>query len=282
MRIKETLNLGKTAFPMRAGLPNREIDWQKGWADNNLYQQRQKLNEGKPSFVLHDGPPFANGNIHMGHALNKTSKDIIVRYKSMNGFRAPFVPGWDTHGLPIEQALAKKGIKRKEMSLVDYRKLCYDYAMEQVNTQRQDFKRLGISADWDNPYITLTADFEAEEIRVFGEMAKKGYIYKGKKPVYWSPSSESTLAEAEIEYKDIKSPSMYVAFNVVDGKDLLDADTKFIIWTTTPWTIPANLGIAVNPAFDYVQVLADGQKYVVAAERLNKMTDLLGWESVEI
>lgn len=254
----------------------------KGWADNNLYQQRQKLNEGKPSFVLHDGPPFANGNIHMGHALNKTSKDIIVRYKSMNGFRAPFVPGWDTHGLPIEQALAKKGIKRKEMSLVDYRKLCYDYAMEQVNTQRQDFKRLGISADWDNPYITLTADFEAEEIRVFGEMAKKGYIYKGKKPVYWSPSSESTLAEAEIEYKDIKSPSMYVAFNVVDGKDLLDADTKFIIWTTTPWTIPANLGIAVNPAFDYVQVLADGQKYVVAAERLNKMTDLLGWESVEI
>ncbi|WP_081038306.1 isoleucine--tRNA ligase, partial [Latilactobacillus curvatus] len=282
MRIKETLNLGKTAFPMRAGLPNREIDWQKGWADNNLYQQRQKLNEGKPSFVLHDGPPFANGNIHMGHALNKTSKDIIVRYKSMNGFRAPFVPGWDTHGLPIEQALAKKGIKRKEMSLVDYRKLCYDYAMEQVNKQREDFKRLGISADWDNPYITLTADFEAEEIRVFGEMAKKGYIYKGKKPVYWSPSSESTLAEAEIEYKDIKSPSMYVAFNVVDGKDLLDADTKFIIWTTTPWTIPANLGIAVNPAFDYVQVLADGQKYVVAAERLNKMTDLLGWESVEI
>ncbi len=173
MRIKETLNLGKTAFPMRAGLPNREIDWQKGWADNNLYQQRQKLNEGKPSFVLHDGPPFANGNIHMGHALNKTSKDIIVRYKSMNGFRAPFVPGWDTHGLPIEQALAKKGIKRKEMSLVDYRKLCYDYAMEQVNKQREDFKRLGISADWDNPYITLTADFEAEEIRVFGEMAKK-------------------------------------------------------------------------------------------------------------
>lgn len=282
MRIKETLNLGKTAFPMRAGLPNREIDWQKGWADNNLYQQRQKLNAGKPSFVLHDGPPFANGNIHMGHALNKISKDIIVRYKSMNGFRAPFVPGWDTHGLPIEQALAKKGIKRKEMSLVDYRKLCYDYAMEQVNKQREDFKRLGVSADWDNPYITLTADFEAEEVRVFGEMAKKGYIYKGKKPVYWSPSSESTLAEAEIEYKDIKSPSMYVAFNVVDGKDLLDADTKFIIWTTTPWTIPANLGIAVNPAFDYVQVLADGQKYVVAAERLNKMTDLLGWESVAI
>ncbi|MDC9280733.1 class I tRNA ligase family protein, partial [Clostridioides difficile] len=158
----------------------------------------------------------------------------------------------------------------------------YDYAMEQVNKQREDFKRLGISADWDNPYITLTADFEAEEIRVFGEMAKKGYIYKGKKPVYWSPSSESTLAEAEIEYKDIKSPSMYVAFNVVDGKDLLAAATKFIIWTTTPWTIPANLGIAVNPAFDYVQVLADGQKYVVAAERLNKMTDLLGWESVEI
>lgn len=282
MKIKETLNLGQTAFPMRAGLPTREIDWQADWQDNQLYQQRQKLNAEKPSFVLHDGPPFANGNIHMGHALNKISKDIIVRYKSMNGFRAPFVPGWDTHGLPIEQALAKRGIKRKEMSLVDYRKLCYDYAMEQVEKQRADFKRLGISADWDNPYITLTKDFEAEEIRVFGKMAEQGYIYKGKKPVYWSPSSESTLAEAEIEYKDIKSPSMFVTFNVVDGRDLLDTDTKMIIWTTTPWTIPANLAISVNPAFDYVQIMADGQKYVVAYDRLNILKETIGWQDVTV
>ncbi|MBZ0324184.1 isoleucine--tRNA ligase [Enterococcus casseliflavus] len=282
MKMKETLHLGKTSFPMRGNLPNREVDWQKEWEENQLYQRRQELNEGKPTFVLHDGPPYANGNIHIGHSLNKISKDIIVRSKSMSGFRSPYVPGWDTHGLPIEQVLTNKGIKRKEMSLAEYRKKCEEYALTQVDTQRADFKRLGVSGDWDHPYITLTPDYEAAEIRVFGKMAEKGYIYKGLKPIYWSPSSESSLAEAEIEYKDVKSPSIYVAFPVADGKELLDSDTAFVIWTTTPWTLPANLGISVNPTFAYVQILADGRKFVVAKDLLETVTNEIGWESVEV
>uniref|UniRef100_UPI00403F0312 isoleucine--tRNA ligase n=1 Tax=Candidatus Enterococcus willemsii TaxID=1857215 RepID=UPI00403F0312 len=282
MKMKDTLHLGKTAFPMRGNLPNREGQWQKEWEEKDIYGQRQKLNEGKPTFILHDGPPFANGNIHIGHALNKISKDIIVRSKSMSGFRAPYVPGWDTHGLPIEQVLTNKGIKRKEMSTAEYRQKCYDYALTQVDTQREDFKRLGVSGDWENPYITLTPDFEAAEIRVFGKMAEKGYIYKGLKPIYWSPSSESSLAEAEIEYKDVKSPSIYVAFKVANGKGLLDEDTSFVIWTTTPWTLPANLGISVNPEYTYVQVNADGRKFMVAKDLLATVTEAIGWENVEI
>ncbi|MCJ0601655.1 isoleucine--tRNA ligase [Enterococcus cecorum] len=267
---------------MRGNLPNREGEWQKEWDEKDLYGQRQKLNEGKPSFVLHDGPPYANGNIHLGHSLNKISKDIIIRSKSMSGFRAPYVPGWDTHGLPIEQVLAKQGVKRKEMDIVEYRKLCHDYALSQVDKQRADFKRLGVSGDWEHPYVTLTPDYEAAQIRVFGKMAEKGYIYKGLKPIYWSPSSESSLAEAEIEYHDVKSPSIYVAFKVVDGKDLLDTDTSFIIWTTTPWTLPANLGISANPDFDYVQIKADGRKFVVAKDLLETVSKEIGWENVEV
>ena len=282
MKLKETLHLGRTGFPMRGNLPNREGEWQKEWDEKDLYGQRQKLNEGKPSFVLHDGPPYANGNIHLGHSLNKISKDIIIRSKSMSGFRAPYVPGWDTHGLPIEQVLAKQGVKRKEMDIVEYRKLCHDYALSQVDKQRADFKRLGVSGDWEHPYVTLTPDYEAAQIRVFGKMAEKGYIYTGLKPIYWSPSSESSLAEAEIEYHDVKSPSIYVAFKVVDGKDLLDTDTSFIIWTTTPWTLPANLGISANPDFDYVQIKADGRKFVVAKDLLETVSKEIGWENVEV
>ncbi|MDY3024867.1 MAG: class I tRNA ligase family protein, partial [Streptococcus hyovaginalis] len=221
MKLKETLNLGKTAFPMRAGLPNKEPQWQAAWEEAGIYQKRQLLNEGKPSFHLHDGPPYANGNIHVGHALNKISKDIIVRSKSMLGYSAPYVPGWDTHGLPIEQVLAKQGVKRKEMDLAEYLEMCRDYALSQVDKQRDDFKRLGVSADWDNPYITLDPKFEADQIRVFGAMADKGYIYRGAKPVYWSWSSESALAEAEIEYHDIDSTSLYYANKVKDGKGVL-------------------------------------------------------------
>lgn len=282
MKLKETLHLGKTGFPMRGNLPTREAQWQQEWDEKDLYNQRQKLNEGKPSFILHDGPPYANGNIHLGHSLNKISKDIIVRSKSMSGFRSPFVPGWDTHGLPIEQVLAKQGIKRKEMDMVAYRQLCHDYALSQVDKQRADFKRLGVSGDWNHPYITLTPDYESAQIRVFGKMAEKGYIYKGLKPIYWSPSSESSLAEAEIEYHDVKSPSIFVAFKVVDGKDLLDTDTSFIIWTTTPWTLPANLGISANPDFDYVQIKADGRKFVVAKELLETVSQEIGWQEVEV
>ncbi|EJF8944531.1 isoleucine--tRNA ligase [Enterococcus faecalis] len=282
MKMKETLQLGKTAFPMRGNLPNRETEWQKDWEEKGLYEQRQKLNEGKPTFVLHDGPPYANGNIHLGHSLNKISKDIIIRSKSMSGFRSPYVPGWDTHGLPIEQVLTNKGVKRKEMTVAEYREKCKEYALSQVDKQRNDFKRLGVSGDWEHPYITLDPEYEAAEIRVFGKMAEKGYIYKGLKPIYWSPSSESSLAEAEIEYKDVKSPSIYVAFNVADGKGLLDNETAFVIWTTTPWTLPANLGISVNPDFTYVEVKADGRKFVIAKDLLTTVKEAIGWEEVEV
>lgn len=284
MKLKDTLNLGKTAFPMRAGLPTKEAQWQEEWANADLYMKRQKLNEGKPSFNLHDGPPYANGNIHVGHALNKISKDIIVRSKSMSGFSAPFVPGWDTHGLPIEQVLAKQGVKRKELPLDKYLEMCKEYALSQVEKQKTDFKRLGISADWDNPYITLVPEYEAAQIRVFGAMAGKGYIYRGAKPVYWSWSSESALAEAEIEYHDIDSTSLYYANKVKDGKGVLDTDTYIVVWTTTPFTITASRGLTVGPEFDYIVVKPqnDTRKFVVAAELLNDLSQRFSWENPEI
>ncbi|WEV61010.1 isoleucine--tRNA ligase [Streptococcaceae bacterium ESL0729] len=282
MKVKDTLNLGKTAFPMRAGLPTKEPIWQEGWYQADLYSARLKQNEDKPSFMLHDGPPYANGNIHVGHALNKISKDIIVRYKNMTGFRAPLVPGWDTHGLPIEQVLAKKGIKRKEMDLLDYLEECRKYALSQVDTQREDFKRLGVMADWEHPYVTLDPSYEAAQIKVFGKMAEKGYIYKGQKPIYWSPSSESSLAEAEIEYQDVRSASIFVAFKAVDTRGLLPEDTEFVIWTTTPWTIPSNLGIFAHPDYDYVLVSTNNRKFLVASELVDSVASELGWEEFEI
>ena len=284
MKLKETLNLGKTAFPMRAGLPNKEPIWQKEWEDAKMYQRRQELNQGKPHFTLHDGPPYANGNIHVGHAMNKISKDIIVRSKSMSGFYAPYVPGWDTHGLPIEQVLAKQGVKRKELDRAEYLKMCRDYALSQVDKQREDFKRLGVSADWDNPYVTLTPDYEAAQIRVFGEMAKKGYIYQGAKPVYWSWSSESALAEAEIEYHDLVSTSLYYANKVKDGKGVLDTDTYIVVWTTTPFTVTASRGLTVGADIEYVLVKPAGEdrKFVVASELLNSLSEKFGWTDVEV
>lgn len=284
MKLKDTLNLGKTEFPMRAGLPTKEPEWQKAWDEAEIYKKRQALNEGKPDFHLHDGPPYANGNIHVGHALNKISKDIIVRSKSMSGFRAPYVPGWDTHGLPIEQVLAKQGVKRKEIDLVTYLEMCRDYALSQVDKQREDFKRLGVSADWENPYVTLTPQYEADQIRVFGAMADKGYIYRGAKPVYWSWSSESALAEAEIEYHDIDSTSLYYANKVKDGKGVLDTDSYIVVWTTTPFTITASRGLTVGPDMDYVVVKPTGQerKYVVAEGLLNILSEKFGWTDVEV
>ncbi|HEO7051791.1 TPA: isoleucine--tRNA ligase [Streptococcus agalactiae] len=284
MKLKETLNLGQTAFPMRAGLPNKEPQWQEAWDQADIYKKRQALNEGKPAFHLHDGPPYANGNIHVGHALNKISKDIIVRSKSMSGFRAPYVPGWDTHGLPIEQVLAKKGVKRKEMDLAEYLEMCRDYALSQVDKQRDDFKRLGVSADWENSYITLTPDYEADQVRVFGAMADKGYIYRGAKPVYWSWSSESALAEAEIEYHDIDSTSLYYANKVKDGKGILDTDTYIVVWTTTPFTVTASRGLTVGPDMEYVVVAPVGseRKYLLAEVLVDSLAAKFGWENFEI
>ncbi|EAH3467020.1 isoleucine--tRNA ligase, partial [Listeria monocytogenes] len=282
MEYKDTLLMPKTDFPMRGNLPNKEPEWQAKWEEEKLYEKIQEKNAGRPTYILHDGPPYANGELHMGHALNKTIKDIIVRYKSMAGFSSPYVPGWDTHGLPIETAIAKKGVKRKEMSIAEFRKLCAEYAMKQVDGQRTGFKRLGINGDWENPYITLLPEYEAEQIKVFGEMAKKGYIYKGKKPVYWSPSSESALAEAEIEYQDKTSASIFVAFKVTDGKGVLDEGTNIVIWTTTPWTIPANMGITVNPDLDYVVIESAGEKYVVAEALLPSLREKLGFEDATV
>lgn len=284
MKVKDTLNLGKTKFPMRGNLPVREVERQNEWEENKVYEQRQKLNEGKPSFVLHDGPPYANGNIHMGHAMNKISKDFIVRSKSMMGFRAPYVPGWDTHGLPIEQQLKKAGVDRKALSVAEFREMCRQYALEQVDKQRKDFKRLGVAGEWDNPYLTLKPEYEAQQIRVFGKMAEKGLIYKGKKPVFWSWSSESALAEAEVEYHDVTSPSAFYGEQVVDGKGVLDENTYMVVWTTTPWTIPASEGITIDATFDYavVQHDDDERKYVLAADLVNADTELFGWNDVKI
>ncbi|MEH6905048.1 isoleucine--tRNA ligase [Neobacillus drentensis] len=282
MEYKNTLLMPQTEFPMRGNLPQREPEIQAKWEEMNIYQKVQERTKERPMFVLHDGPPYANGDIHMGHALNKILKDMIVRYKSMSGYHAPYVPGWDTHGLPIEQALTNKGVKRKEMTVAEFRQLCTKYALEQIDNQREQFKRLGVRGDWENPYITLKPAYEAQQIKVFGEMAKKGYIYKGLKPVYWSPSSESALAEAEIEYQDKKSASIYVGFKVKDGKGVLEADTQIIIWTTTPWTIPANLGISVHPDLTYVVVSVNGNKYLVAEALLESVSKEIGWEDATV
>lgn len=282
VEYKDTLLMPKTDFPMRGNLPANEPKMQEKWNEQNIYQLVAERTKDRPHYVLHDGPPYANGDIHIGHALNKVLKDMIVRHRSMTGYHAPYVPGWDTHGLPIEQALTNKGVKRKEMSVAEFRQLCEEYAYEQIDNQREQFKRLGVRGDWENPYITLKPEFEARQIEVFGKMAEKGYIYKGLKPVYWSPSSESALAEAEIEYKDVKSASIYVSFAIKDAKDVVPADAKFIIWTTTPWTLPANLGITVNPELTYVVAAVADNKFIIAKDLLETIAQELAWESYEI
>ena len=282
VELKDTLLMPKTKFPMRGNLPNKEPEFLKRWEEMDLYRKVLEKNAGKPSYVLHDGPPYANGNIHIGHALNKILKDFIVKYKNMNGFVSNYVPGWDTHGLPIEQVLVNNGVDRKSMPATKFRNKCKDYALKQVDKQRADFKKLGVIGDWENPYLTLDPKFEAEQIRVFGKMVDKGYIYKGLKPIYWSPSSESALAEAEIEYRDHTSPSIYVGFELVSEDGVVEKGTKFVIWTTTPWTLPANLGIAVHPDFEYQEVKVNGENYLLAKERVNFLTEQFGWENFEL
>lgn len=272
----------KTDFPMRGGLPTREPQIQEKWSEMDIYEKVQEKTKNKPMFVLHDGPPYANGDIHMGHAMNKVIKDFIVRYKSMSGFNAPYVPGWDTHGLPIEQALTNKGVNRKEMTTAEFRKLCAEYAWEQINNQREQFKRLGVRGDWENPYVTLDPAYEARQIQLFGEMANRGFIYKGLKPVYWSPSSESALAEAEIEYQDKRSPSIYVGFEVQDGKEVLEQGTRVMIWTTTPWTIPSNLAIAVHEDLPYAVVSSTQGTFLIAEELVSTVVEAAELEDANV
>ncbi|MFC5450166.1 isoleucine--tRNA ligase [Paenibacillus aestuarii] len=283
MDYGKTLNLLQTEFPMRGNLPQAEPKIQERWEADDIYAQVEESRKGRNKFVLHDGPPYANGDIHIGHALNKVLKDIIVRFKTLQGYDAPYVPGWDTHGLPIEQAITNSGkVDRKKMSVSEFRKYCEEYALQWVEKQKGQFKRLGIRGDWNNPYITLQPQYEAQQIRVFGKMVQKGYIYKGLKPVYWSPSSESALAEAEIEYKEKTSSSIYVAFPVKDGKGKLPQDAAIVIWTTTPWTLPANLGISVHPEFDYAVVQVNGKKYVLAQGLLETAAKEMGWTDFEV
>lgn len=276
MDYRNTLNLPETDFPMRGNLPKREPEILKAWEDAKLYEMVQKAREGQPKFILHDGPPYANGDIHLGHAINKVLKDIIVKYKTMMGFNAPYVPGWDTHGLPIEQQVIKKlGVNRHAVSTLEFRQKCKDYAEKYVGIQREEFMRLGVRGDWEHPYLTLQKEYEAAQIGVFGDMTKKGYIYKGLKPVYWCPSCETALAEAEIEYADKPANAIYVKFAVRDGLRALTEDNTFvIIWTTTPWTLPANQAISVHPEFKYAVVTADQERWVVAEGMLESLRSL--------
>ena len=263
MNYKDTLLMPKTDFEMRGNLPKKEPKYVERWQENDMYNKVIQQNEGKDSFVFHDGPPYANGNMHMGHMLNKVIKDVICRYKNMNGFYTPYIPGWDTHGLPIENAIQKLGVNRKEMPIAKFREKCDAYAHEQVNKQMEQLIRMGTFADYKHPYLTLQHKFEARQIEVFAKMAVDGLIFKGLKPVYWSPSSESALAEAEVEYHDIKSPTIFVKFQVKDGKGVLDNDVNFVIWTTTPWTIPANLAICLNASYNYALVETEKGKLIV-------------------
>lgn len=280
MEIKESLLMPKTGFEMRGNLSTKEPKVLEKWEKEDVYN---KMNANKDKeFMLHDGPPYANGNMHCGHMLNRLLKDFIVRYKNMSGFKTDFIFGWDTHGLPIENMVTKQGINRKTTPIPEFRTKCKEYALKQVENQKKDIKRLGCLGDYNNPYLTLNPEFEAKEINCFAKMALDGLIYKGLKPVYWSPSSESALAEAEIEYADVTAHTVYVSFNVKDGKGLLSNDDKFIIWTTTPWTLPANLAICANPEFNYGLFKTDKGNFVFLEELKDQLVELLGFKKCEL
>ncbi len=286
----KTLNLPATGFAMRANLPQREPEMLAEWENEDLYKLVMEKNEGKPKFVLHDGPPYANGDIHIGHALNKTLKDFIVRYQNMSGRCAPYVPGWDCHGLPAESAIIKQTkLDRGSMTVSAFRDKCKDFVLSYVDRQREGFKRLGVIGDWKDPYLTLKPEFEAKQIEIFGEMAKKGYIYKGMKPVYWCAYDETALAEAEIEYSDDKCDSIYVKFEVTDDlggkiRNIPGVPEKvyFVIWTTTTWTLPGNLGICLNPDYEYSVVKAGDEAYVMAKELIENVMKIAGIEEYEV
>ena len=282
MNYKETLLMPETSFQMRGNLPENEKLQREKWEEMDLYNKVREKNKGKTPFILHDGPPYANGNIHIGHAMNKILKDFVNRYKMMSGYDMIYIPGWDTHGLPIEQAVTNSGVDRKSMGKAEFRALCEKYAYEQIEKQMVGFKELNVLADWEHPYITLQKEMEARQIEVFAEMAKKGLIFKGLKPVYWSPSSESALAEAEIEYHDRKDPSIFVAFPVVEGNDKVKVGDNLVIWTTTPWTLPCNTGIAISEKFDYAKVKVEDKYYIVANELLDSLAKEFNWENYEV
>jgi len=275
LEFKDTLNLPQTEFPMKGNLPNKEPEILSFWEKINLYQKLREDRKGKDKYILHDGPPYANGHIHIGHALNKILKDILVKYQSMKGKDAPFVPGWDCHGLPIEQQVEKelkeKKIKKEDLSKSEFRKLCREYALKFVNIQKEEFKRLGIIGNWEKPYLTMRPFYQAQEVLELGKVFNKGVAYRGKKPVYWCIYDKTAEAEAEIEYYDKKDPSIYVKFKMKDSDDIY-----LVIWTTTPWTLPANLGVMVHPEFDYVYFKTDKGTLIIAKELLENFKEKTG------
>jgi isoleucyl-tRNA synthetase len=286
MDYKDTLNLPKTSFPMRANLPQNEPKLVEKWQSDRVYFRMLDANEGKPKFILHDGPPYANGNIHIGHALNKVLKDIIVKYRAMTGHLAPYVPGWDCHGLPIELQVEKNigRAKKLAMTKAEVRRLCREYAEKYISVQREEFKRLGILGDWQQPYLTMTPAYEAQEIRELGKFVASGTLYRRKKPVYWCASCVTALAEAEVEYEEHVSPSIYVKFPVKDHKGKFtgdDAATYFVIWTTTPWTLPANQAIAINPKFTYRRVRTPKGALIIEEELVPTVMKAIGLEPSE-
>ena len=283
MEIKDTLNLPQTEFPMKASLTKAEPKMIEWWEKENIYEAIRDSSKSKEKFVFHDGPPYANGHIHMGHALNKILKDFIVKIMSMKGFDAGFIPGWDCHGLPIEHQVSKK-LKEKKMGLekAEIRKQCRTYAQEFVAIQREEFKRLGVFADWGKPYLTMDYSYEATIVREFGKFVEKGMVYKGLKPVHWCTSCRTALAEAEVEHADHTSPSIYVKFAFKSGApECMGALGKafMVIWTTTPWTLPANLAISLHPDFQYVSVAIGDEVFIVAEERLSQL--ILEWDVTE-
>ena len=288
MEYKSTLNMSKSGFPMRAGLPKREPEMLKHWEELDLYNELLKKNEGKPLFNLHDGPPFSNGALHMGHALNKSLKDFITRSYAMRGYYTPYIPGWDNHGMPIESAIIKQNkLNHKAMSVADFRTACHEFADHYIDVQREGFKRMGVVGDWEHPYKTMDPSFEAQEVRVFGKMYRNGHIYKGLKPVYWCPHDETALAEAEIEYQDDPCTTVYVKFPMNDdlGKlgHLDKSKLSFVIWTTTIWTLPGNLAIALHPDESYAVVKApNGEMYIMAEALVEKVMKIGGFDSYEI
>ena len=283
MDYSKTVNLPTTDFPMRANLPKREPDLLKKWQDDNIYLKILENRKEDELYILHDGPPYANGNIHIGHALNKILKDIIIKHKTMMGYRSPYVPGWDCHGLPIELNVTKElGEKAKTMEKVEIRKLCRQYADKYVKIQMEDFKRLGVFGDYENPYLTMSNEYESTIVETFGNILEKGFIYRSKKPIYWCPTCVTALAEAEVEYDDHTSPSIFVKFKVdpetinFDGVD--KDNTHVVIWTTTPWTLPANLGVSFHPKFQYSAYKFGNDYYIIARGLLMQMEEIIGSE----
>ncbi|MDE5599599.1 MAG: class I tRNA ligase family protein, partial [Ureaplasma sp.] len=279
MDYKNTLNMPSTDFEMKANLNQKEPIIQQEWLDKKIYQKVLEKNKDKTTFFLHDGPPYANGNIHVGHVLNKTLKDIIVRYKNFAGFKSEFIPGWDTHGLPIEVAMIKKDANAINDSVVLRRQKCRNYALEQVENQKNQLKRLGLLSDLEKKYLTLDHNFEIEQLITFYDMVSKGLIFDALKPVYWSWSSKTSLADAEIEYADVKSDSIYFSVELEDS-EILGPKNKLLIWTTTPWTLPSNLAVAINPNLEYCQVLIDDQKYIIAKSLVNKIAEKINKEVI--